>query len=102
MEYSQAELDKQLDHPEETSTGGLAELLIIGLCIVESVIALRMLARKVEKKPFRIDDFILVVCAVSSRILQLWRPIIQCGPDDLSLKFKNVVLMLTMITVWLL
>lgn len=65
IEYSQAELDKQLNHPEETSTRGLAELLIVGLCIVEFVIALRIFARKLEKKPIRIDDFILIFCAVS-------------------------------------
>ena len=102
IEYSQAELDRQLNHPEESSTESLAELIIIRMCTVELAIVLHMLARKLEKKPFRMDDFILVVCAVSFKNCTTFEANIWCGSDDLLLKFTNVLWVLTVITFWLL
>ena len=61
----QAEVDYQKSHPNETSTGGLADLLIVGFVVCETGVLLRVWTRKLQKVPLQADDYTLLVAAVS-------------------------------------
>ena len=54
----------QLSRPDETSVHGLITLNIVGLCIVEVAVALRLWGRKLQKLSWKSDDYILMICAV--------------------------------------
>ena len=58
----------QLAHPEETSTRGLEAYIIVGLCVIEIAVALRLWGKKLQKHEVKLDDFLLIICAVRSRL----------------------------------
>lgn len=60
----QNEIDYQKSHPNETSTGGLAELLIVGFVICETAALLRIWTRRLQKVPLQADDYTLLAAAV--------------------------------------
>ena len=61
----QADIDYQKSHPNETSTGGLADLLIVGFVVCQTGVLLRMWTRRLQKVPLQADDYTLIAAAVS-------------------------------------
>lgn len=54
----------QLARPNETSVDGLIAYNIAGLCVVEVAVMLRFWSRKMQKTPFKADDYCLLAAAV--------------------------------------
>ena len=58
----------QLAHPEQTSTRGLEAYHIVGLCVIEIAVALRLWGKRLQKLDLKLEDILLVICAVRSRL----------------------------------
>lgn len=58
----------QLAHPEETSTRGLEAYHIVGLCVIEIAVALRLWGKRLQKLEVTLDDYLLIICAVRFRL----------------------------------
>ena len=55
----------QLAHPEQTSTRGLEAYHIAGICVIETAVALRLWGKKLQRLEMKLDDYLLIICAVS-------------------------------------
>ncbi|KAG8525588.1 uncharacterized protein KY384_009232 [Bacidia gigantensis] len=64
MSITPQEKAYQLAHPNESSVPGLITWNIVGLCVVEVAVILRFWARKIQKTPYKADDYVLMVAAV--------------------------------------
>ena len=58
----------QLAHPEETSTQGLEAYHIVGLCVIEIAVALRLWGKRLQKLEIKLEDYLLIICAVRRRL----------------------------------
>ena len=58
----------QLAHPEQTSTRGLEAYHIVGLCVIEIAVALRLWGKRLQKLDVKLEDILLIICAVSFRL----------------------------------
>lgn len=60
----------QLAHPDETSTQGLEAYCIVGLCVIEIAVALRLWGKRLQKLEVMLEDYLLMICAVRPRLCQ--------------------------------
>lgn len=54
----------QLAHPEQTSTRGLEAYHIVGICVIEIAVALRLWGKRLQRLEMKLDDYLLIICAV--------------------------------------
>ena len=54
----------QLAHPKQTSTRDLEAYHIVDICVIEIAVALRLWGKRLQRLEMKLDDYLLVICAV--------------------------------------